>query len=155
MSSVGSCHLYFPWRESHKEHKFVINFISITIMDIAELLKVDIPWDINLSKGPFKKYVFGLGGRGSRKIVNRIRMTIKDLITPLYLLFNVAFHVDSKVWVENMNILANMRSKICIKGRLIIGSKFVTIWVVTRGGERGQGKRWQNVTRVRGVKNRW
>ena len=33
-----------------------------------------------------------------------------------------------------MHILANMRSEICIKGRLIISSKFVTIWVVTRGG---------------------
>ena len=33
-----------------------------------------------------------------------------------------------------MHTLANMRSKICIKGRLIINSKFVTIWVVTRGG---------------------
>ena len=32
-----------------------------------------------------------------------------------------------------MNILANMRSKICIKGPLIIGSKFVTIWEVTWG----------------------
>ena len=32
-----------------------------------------------------------------------------------------------------MPILANMRSKICIKGRLIISSKFVTILVVTRG----------------------
>ena len=46
---------------------------------------------------------------------------------------NVAFHVDNNVWVENMHILANMRSKICIKGRLIISSKFVTIWLVTRG----------------------
>ena len=27
-----------------------------------------------------------------------------------------------------------MRSKICIKGRLNISIKFVTIWVVTRGG---------------------
>ena len=33
-----------------------------------------------------------------------------------------------------MHILANMRSRICIKGRLVISSKFVTIWVVTRGG---------------------
>ena len=33
-----------------------------------------------------------------------------------------------------MHILANMRSDICIKGRLIISSKVVTIWVVTRGG---------------------
>ena len=33
-----------------------------------------------------------------------------------------------------MHILANMRSEICIKGRLISSSKFVTIWVVTRGG---------------------
>ena len=33
-----------------------------------------------------------------------------------------------------MHILANIRSKICIKGLLIISSKFVTIWVVTRGG---------------------
>ena len=33
-----------------------------------------------------------------------------------------------------MHILANIRPEICIKGRLIISSKFVTIWVVTRGG---------------------
>ena len=33
-----------------------------------------------------------------------------------------------------MHILANLRSKNCIKCRLIISSKFVTIWVVTRGG---------------------
>ena len=32
-----------------------------------------------------------------------------------------------------MHILANMRSKISIKGRLVISLKFVTILVVTRG----------------------
>ena len=32
-----------------------------------------------------------------------------------------------------MDILTNMRSNICTKGRLIISSKFVTIWAVTRG----------------------
>ena len=66
-------------------------------------------------------YVTDLGGRGSSKIVtkcdkggrgvkqksdvttskisfnNRIRMTSKVLIAPLYLLFNIAFHVDNKV----------------------------------------------------------
>ena len=67
-------------------------------------------------------------------------MTLKVVLTPLHLLFNVAFHVDNKVCVENMHILANMRSKICIIGRLIISSKFDTIWVVTRGGGGGQGK---------------
>ena len=34
--------------------------------------------------------------------------------------FNVGFYVDDKVWVENMHILANMRSNIRIKGRLFI-----------------------------------
>ena len=49
-----------------------------------------------------------------------------------------------------MQILANMRSKICIKGGLIISSKVVTIWLVTRG-EGGGGSRqcWQSVTRGR------
>ena len=64
--------------------------------------------------------VNGLGRRGSRKIVtkcdkggvklkrdvttskkdrfnNRIRMNLKVVITPLHLLFNVAFHVNNKV----------------------------------------------------------
>ena len=44
-----------------------------------------------------------------------------------------------------MNILANIRSKICIKGRLIISPKFVTIWVVKRGEwvKANFGKVWQ------------
>ena len=42
-------------------------------------------------------------------------MTLKVVVTPLYLLSNVAFHVDNIVWLENMHILANMRSEICIK----------------------------------------
>ena len=37
-----------------------------------------------------------------------------------------------------MHILANMRSKTCIKGRLIISSKFVTIWVTTKNNK-GEG----------------
>ena len=41
-----------------------------------------------------KKYCFN----------NRIRMTLKVIITPLYLLFNVAFHVDNKFCVEYMHI---------------------------------------------------
>ena len=53
-----------------------------------------------------------------------------------------------------MHILENMRSKISIKGLLIISSKFVTIWVVTRGG----GGSRQTVTNGDkgggGVKNR-
>ena len=59
-------------------------------------------------------------------------MILKVVITPLHLFSNVAFHGDNKVCVENMHILANMRSKICIKGRLIISSKFVAISVVIR-----------------------
>ena len=58
---------------------------------------------------------------------NRIRMNLKVVITPLYLLNNVVFHVDNKFCVENMHILANLTPKTCIKGRLIISSKFVTI----------------------------
>ena len=73
---------------------------------------------------PSKKYCFN----------NRIRMTLKVVIIPLHLLLNVALHVDKEFWVENRHISANMRSKICIKGRSIISSKFVTIWVVTKGG---------------------
>ena len=84
---------------------------------------------------------------------NRIRMTLKVVTTPLHLLFDVDFDVDNKVLVENMHILANMRSKICIKGRLIISSKFVTILVVTGGGG-GQDKRRQSLIRE-GVQNRW
>ena len=67
-------------------------------------------------------------------------MTLKVVISPLKLLFNVAFYVYNKVQVENMHILANMRYKICIKDRLIISSNFGTIWLVTKG-EGGQGKR--------------
>ena len=59
-------------------------------------------------KGPFKKYVTGLeGGRGFKpksdvttskqyRFNNRIRMTLKILITPLHLLFDVGFHLDNK-----------------------------------------------------------
>ena len=50
-----------------------------------------------------------------------------------------------------MHILANMRPKICIKGRLIISSKFVTIWVTN--GEGGQGKRWLSATMDEGAKS--
>ena len=67
-------------------------------------------------------------------------MTLKVVITPLHLLFDVVFHVDNKSCVENMYILANMIPKICIKGRVIISSKFVTIWVVTRGGRGSRQK---------------
>ena len=67
-------------------------------------------------------------------------MALKVVISPLQLLFNVAFYVDNKVQVENMHILANIRYKICIKDWLIISSNLVTIWLVTRG-EGGQGKR--------------
>ena len=45
-----------------------------------------------------------------------------------------------------MHILVDMRSKICIKGRFIISSKFVTIWVVTTGEgeiEANGDKVWQ------------
>ena len=43
-----------------------------------------------------------------------------------------------------MPMLANMRFKICIKGRLIIISlKFVTIWVATRGDKANCDKVWQ------------
>ena len=73
-----------------------------------------------IDKGPLKKYVTGLGGgvkakqrkrltRGegvkpksdvttSKKCCfnNRIRMTLKVVVTPLYLLFNVAFRADNK-----------------------------------------------------------
>ena len=76
---------------------------------------------LHAAKRPFKKYVTGLGGRGSSKIAtksdkgegvksksdvttfkkyclnSRIRMILKVVVTPLYLLFNVAFHVDNKV----------------------------------------------------------
>ena len=65
---------------------------------------------------------------------NYIRMTLKVVETPLHLFFNVALNVDNEFCVENMHILANMRLKICIKGWLIIGSKFVSIWVVKREG---------------------
>ena len=66
---------------------------------------------------------------------SRIKITLKVVITPLHLLFYVAFHVDNKFCVENMHILANMRPKICIKSRFIVSSKFVSSWDVT--GERG------------------
>ena len=33
---------------------------------------------------------------------NRIRMTLKVVVTPIYLFFNVAFHVDNKISVENI-----------------------------------------------------
>ena len=46
-------------------------------------------------------------------------MTLKVVITLIPLLFNVAFHVDKKIWVENMHILADMRPQVSIKGRLI------------------------------------
>ena len=85
-----------------------------------------------------KKYLFNI----------RIRVTLKVVIRPLPLLFNLAFHVDNKVWVENMHILADMRSKIWIKDRLIISSPLFGWW---KGGKWGQGKRWQSVTRVQGV----
>ena len=65
---------------------------------------------------------------------NRIRLTLKVVVIPLYILFNGASHVDNKVCVENMHILANMRPEIYIKGSLITFLKFVTIWVVTGGG---------------------
>ena len=96
----------------------------------------------------------GKGGQSSQKVMsplqkirfsNRIRRTLKVVMTQFHLLFNVAFRVDNKVWVESMHIIADMRSKICIKGRLIISSKFFTIWVLTRG-EGVQGKRWQSLT---------
>ena len=39
-----------------------------------------------------------------------------------------------------MHIVANMRPTICIKGRLMISSKVVAIWVVTR--ERGSRQKY-------------
>ena len=89
--------------------------------------------DITLNpKGPFKKYVCGLewggpikivtkcdkGGRGVKpksdvttskkyRFNNYIRMTLKVVITPLHPLFNVALHVNNKVWLENKHILLN------------------------------------------------
>ena len=70
-----------------------------------------------------KKYLFN----------NRIRIILKVAIKLLDLIFNVACHVDNKFCVENMHILANMRPQICIKGRLIFSSKFVTFLGVTKG----------------------
>ena len=43
---------------------------------------------------------------------NRLGMTLKVVITPLYLLYNVVFYVDNTFCVENMQILANIRLKI-------------------------------------------
>ena len=63
---------------------------------------------------------------------NRIRMTLKTLMIPLYLRFSVAFHVYNKFCVENKHILANKRHKIRNKGWLIFSSKFVTFLRVTR-----------------------
>ena len=66
-------------------------------------------------------------------------MNLKVVMTPLHLLFNVAFHVDNKFCLENIHILANMTPKISIK--------FVTIWVVARRDRvKANGE---------GVKNRW
>ena len=60
-------------------------------------------------------------------------MTLKAVMISRYLLFSVAFFLGDKFCVENKHILANMRPKICIKGRLIFSSKFVTFLRVTRG----------------------
>ena len=80
------------------------------------------------SRGPFKKYVTGLGGGWSSKIVtncdkgegvkpksdvttskkyrfnNRIRMTLRVVIAPLHLLFNVAFHADNKKFASKVGL---------------------------------------------------
>ena len=52
-----------------------------------------------------------------------------------------------------MHILANMRSKIYTKDRLIISLKFVTIWVVTRG--MGSEQTVTKCDKGEGGKNRW
>ena len=65
---------------------------------------------------------------------NRIRMTLKILITPLLLLFHVKLHVDNRICIENMHILANTRIEFCIKGRLMLSLKFVIFRGVTKGG---------------------
>ena len=83
-----------------------------------------------VSRGPFKKYVTGLGGGWSSKIVtncdkgeavkpksdvttskkyrfnNRIRMTLRVVIAPLHLLFNVAFHADNKKFASKVGLLS-------------------------------------------------
>ena len=47
-------------------------------------------------------------------------MTLKVVITPLYLLVNSDFHVDDKFYADDMHILANVRPPIRIKGRLFV-----------------------------------
>ena len=87
------------------------------------------------------------GGRSSKKLqsVTRGRGSSKRVMSPLQknivstiaFLFNVAFHADNKVWVENMNNLANMRSKMSANYQLKVCHYL--------GGDKGG----------RGVKNRW
>ena len=49
-----------------------------------------------------------------------------SVVTPSKKKFNSRiFHIDNKYWVENMHILANMKYRIWIKGRLIFSSKFL------------------------------
>ena len=64
-------------------------------------------------------------------------MSSLQKLTPLDLLFNGIFHVDNKLRVENMHILANMRSKFYIKGRLIISSRVCHYL----GNDKGRGVR--------------
>ena len=61
-----------------------------------------------------------------KSIFSTLEMTLKVVITPLHLLFGVVFYVDDKFCVKNINILANMRRMICLKGRLIFSSTFAT-----------------------------
>ena len=83
---------------------------------------------------------------------NRIRMTLKFVITPFHLLFNVAFHVDNKVSVEKICDL-NFASK---AGSLSAQSSGLSQYL--SGNKGGWGSR-QTVTkcdkRGKGVKNRW
>ena len=50
-----------------------------------------------------------------------------------------------------MHILANMRSKVCIIGRLIISLKFFIIWMVKKGVE-GSRQTVTNSDKLVGVK---
>ena len=56
------------------------------------------------------------------------------IIPQLNLYFNVAFYIGNEFCVENMHILANKRPKMCINGRYIFSSKFITVLGVTTGG---------------------
>ena len=96
--------------------------IYIDLMELLGLMKLRKQVYSTVPKGPFKKYVTGLGGEGVKQISDKewqggegvkpngdvttskkycfnncIKMTLKVVVTPFYLLFNVAFRVDNKV----------------------------------------------------------